>query len=243
MARPREHLSRAPIVEAIIDFRVPRLENVTPNVFSDLEASIGQQYARKSPIQLFQGAFGFDKGRLLDPTQSQVEWGWRYQTDHEVAQFKVDGFTLNKLEPYTTWEEVFAEALRLWGIYRRLAEPIQVSRVAVRYINRMRFPGTEDIGRYLEAPPALPAPIPQVLREFLTRVYVDDDGTGASAVIVQALEKSMDPNTSSILLDIDAFRELPPDDPPLPEIFQQLRQLKNAIFYASVTEKTVEMYA
>jgi uncharacterized protein (TIGR04255 family) len=245
MARPREHLSKAPIVEAIIDFRVPRLEIVTPDVFSDLEASIGKQYASKSPIQLFQGAFGVDNGRLLDPTQSQVEWGWRYQTEHEVAQFRVDGFTFNKLEPYTSWDEVFAEAFRLWTIYRRLAKPAQVSRLAVRYLNRMRLPGMEAIGLYLEAPPTLPAPIPQLLREFLTRVYVDDDGTGASAVIVQALEKSMDPNTFSILLDIDAFREvpLPPDDPSLPEIFNRLRMLKNDIFYASVTEKTVEIYA
>ena len=245
MARPREHLRNAPIVEAIIDFRVSRPEQLTPDVFSNLEESIGKQYAKKSPIRLFQGTFGVDNGRLGDPSQSQADWGWRYQTEHEVAQFRVDGFTFNKLEPYTTWEQVFAEAYRLWDIYRRLAEPTQVSRVAVRYINRMRLPGTENVDRYLEAPPTLPAPIPQLLREFLTRVYVDDDGTGASAVIVQALEKSMDPNTFSILLDIDAFREvpLPPDDPSLPEVFKRLRMLKNDIFYASVTEKTVEIYA
>lgn len=244
MATPRKHLHNAPIVEAIIDFRVSRPEQISPDVFSNIEESIGEQYAKKSPIRLFQGYFGIDNGRLVDPSQSQIDLGWRYQTEHEVAQFRVDGFTFSKIEPYTTWEEVFAEAFRLWGIYRRLAEPTQVLRLAVRYINRMRVPGMQDVSRYLEAPPTLPAPIPQLLREFLTRVYVDDNGTGASAVIVQALEKSMDPNTFSILLDIDAFREvpLPPDDPSLPEVFEQLRSLKNDIFYASITEATAEMY-
>ena len=245
MARPREHLSNAPIVEAIIDFRVPRLENVTPDIFSSLETSIGERYSNKSPIQLFQGAFGVDNGRLLDPTQSQVEWGWRYQAENEVAQFRVDGFTFNKLVPYTSWDEVFTEAFRLWEIYRRFAKPTEVSRLAVRYINRMQLPGIDAIGRYLEAPPTIPAPIPQLFREFLTRVYVDDEATGASAVIVQALEKSIDPNSFSILLDIDAFHDvqLLPDDPSLPRIFNRLRILKNDIFYASVTERTVEIYA
>jgi uncharacterized protein (TIGR04255 family) len=244
MARPREHLSNAPIVEAIIDFRVSRPEQVSPDVFSDLEASIGEQYAKKQPIRLFQGYFGVDNGRLVDPSQTQIDLGWRYQTEHEVAQFRVDGFTFSKIERYTTWEEVFAEAFRLWEIYRRLAEPMQVSRLAVRYINRMQLAVNTDIGQYLEAPPTLPAPIPQRLREFLTRVYVVDDRTDASAVIVQALEPPVDPNIASVLLDIDAFRQvsLLPDDPSLPEIFGQLRRLKNNIFYASITETTVEKY-
>jgi uncharacterized protein (TIGR04255 family) len=244
MARRREHLRNAPIVEAIIDFRVSRPEQIAPDVFSNLEESIGKQYATKSPLRLFQGAFGFDNGRLLDPSQSQVDWGWRYQAEHQVAQFRVDGFTFSKIERYTTWEEVFAEAFRLWGIYRRVAEPTQVLRLAVRYINRMRVPAMPDLGQYLEAPLKLPAPVPQRLRELLTRVHVEDDRTGNSAVIVQALESPADPDTSSILLDIDAFRQVSlfPDDPSIPDIFEQLRSLKNDIFYASITETTAEMY-
>jgi uncharacterized protein (TIGR04255 family) len=244
MARRREHLGKAPIAEAIIDFRVSRREQVSPDIFSNLEEFIGQQYANKSQIRMFQGFFGVNDGRLLDPKQSQADLGWRYQTEHEVAQFRIDGFTFSKLEPYTTWEEVSTEAFRLWAIYRRLAEPAQVLRLAVRYINRMRITGMADVAEYLEVAPTLPPPIPQRLREFLTRVYVEDDETGASAIIVQALEPPVDPNAESILLDIDAFRQvkLSPDDPLMPEIFGQLRTLKNAIFYASITEKTAEIY-
>jgi uncharacterized protein (TIGR04255 family) len=63
-------------------------------------------------------------------------------------------------------------------------------------------------------------------------------------VIVQALERSVDPSVVSLLLDIDAFREevAAPDDPALPTAFEQLRQLKNEIFFASITETTAEMY-
>jgi uncharacterized protein (TIGR04255 family) len=98
---------------------------------------------------------------------------------------------------------------------------------------------------YLEAPPILPPPIPQSVREFVTRVNVDDLTRNASAVIVHALEPRVDQSSISLLLDIDASRMVSstPDDPTLAATFQQLRELKNEIFFASITERTVEMYA
>lgn len=244
MARPRAHLRNAPIVEAVVDFRVLPHEDATADTFGHLESSIGTKYKQKSPIRLIQGGFGFDNGKLLNPAASQIDIGWRYQAETEVAQFRADGFTFSKIEPYTTWGEVFSEGFRLWSVYLELANPRQVSRIAVRYINRMRLTGVTETGRYLEAPPPLPAPIPQTIREFLTRVYVEDEKRNASVVIVQALEPRVDPNTISLLLDIDVFREVDtyPKDPALPDMFEQLRQLKNEVFYASITEATAEMY-
>ena len=84
-----------------------------------------------------------------------------------------------------------------------------------------------------------------MIREFLTRVVVRDDMRNASAVIVQALEPRVDSSEISLLLDIDAFRDVKdtPDDPGLSSVFEQFRQLKNDIFFASITEKIVEKYA
>jgi uncharacterized protein (TIGR04255 family) len=244
MARPRPHLRNAPIVEAVIDFRVSPGEGCTADTFAHLDSSIGIRYTQKVPIRLIQGGFGFDKGELLPPAASQMDIGWRYQAETEVAQFRLDGFTFSKIEHYTTWEQVFGEAFRLWQVYVERANPRQVSRIAVRYINRMRLTGAAEIGRYLEAPPLLPSPIPQAVREFLTRVRVDDEKRNISAAIVQALEPRVDPNAISLLLDIDAFCEVNalPRDTTLPSKFEELREMKNEIFYASITEATAEMY-
>lgn len=245
MARAREHLKNAPIVEAVIDFRVLRQEQVSAETFAGIGSSIGEHYTKTGSIQSIEARFGVVHGKPLGPSQLQTDLGFRYQTATEIAQFRVDGFTFSKITPYTTWEEVSREAFRLWKVYTDVARPRQLSRVAVRYINRMRLPDVQDLGEYLEEPPKLPVPIPQMVREFLTRVYVRDDKRNASAVIVQALEPRIDTNAISLLLDIDAFREVSeaPDDPSLPSVFEQLRELKNLIFFASITEKTVEIYA
>lgn len=245
MARPREHLEHAPIAEAVIDFRVLRRDDITVREFAHLKRRIGAQYDEGALMHSIQARFGIDQGKPISPTQVQSAVGWIYKTAGTVAQFRIDGFTFSKLEPYTTWEEVFGEAKRLWNIYLQVARPLEAKRLAVRYINRLRVPGPADLREYLEAPPVLPPPIPQAIREFLTRVVVVDSVRNASAILIQAIEPSLDPATIQILLDIDAFRDasLPSEDPSLPEIFEQLRALKNEIFFASLTEKTVEMYA
>ena len=245
MAHPRAHLQNAPIVEAIIDFRVVWQEHVSAETFADLGSSIGEQYTKTGSIQSLQTRFGVDNGKLLDPWQLQTSLGFRYQTATEIAQFRLDGFTFSKIAPYTTWGEVSAEAFRLWKVYVNAAKPRQVSRVAVRYINQMQLPAVKDLGEYLTAPPQLPEPIPQTVRDFLTRVNVRDEIRNASAVILQALEPRMDPSSISLLLDIDAFREVYEtlDDSGLLAVFERLRELKNEIFFASITESIVEKYA
>jgi uncharacterized protein (TIGR04255 family) len=246
MAQPRQHLQNAPIVEAVIDFRVIREPQISPELFASLGSVIGAKYSRADSILSIEARFGIDRGRLIDPAQHKADLGWKYQAGTEVAQFRVDGFTFSKIEPYTSWDEVFGEAFRLWEVYLRLANAKQVSRIAVRYINRIRVTENGNINEFLVAPPMLPAPIPPVIRDFLTRVHIADDKRSSAAVIVQALEPQLEPNVMSLLLDIDAYHEdgavLVPTDPGLPSLFEQLRQLKNEIFYASITEKTAEMY-
>jgi len=162
-----------------------------------------------------------------------------------VIDFRVVRQEQVSAEAFADLGSSIVEAFRLWEIYVDAAKPRQVSRVAVRYINQMQLPAVKDLGEYLTAPPQLPEPIPQTVRDFLTRVNVRDDRRNASAVIVQALEPQIDPKTISLLLDIDAFREMneKSDDPGLVLVFEHLRELKNDIFFASITEKIVEKYA
>jgi uncharacterized protein (TIGR04255 family) len=245
MAKPRAHLPKAPIVEALFDFRVLQNLQTSPDCFANLATHVGAQYSQVGPLHSIQARFGFDQGRLQQPESRQSIMGWLYKAEHEIAQFRLDGFTFSRIEPYTKWEQVFAEALRLWDVYVGAAQPKQVSRLAVRYINRMRVAGPAQLSDYLAAPPVLPPPIPQTIREFLSRNYLEDAARNASAVVIQALEPQVDRSLISILLDIDSFRDnltLLPDDPSIPKLFESLRSLKNEIFFASITERTAEMY-
>ncbi len=245
MARRRTHLTNAPIVEAVIDYRVLRREGTVADSFAGLTPALGSQYSKALLLHSVEARFGMEHGKSIEPTTTTSAMGWQYSAGSLVAQFRIDGFTFSKLEPYTTWEEVFAEASRLWQLYVAKAQPPEVIRVAVRYINRLRVPVPAELSEYLAAPPVLASPSPQRLRQFLCRMAVDDPSRNISAVVVQASEPLIGQEAIALLIDIDAFKEnlsVAPTDPSLPETFGQLRDLKNEIFFASLTEKAVEMY-
>jgi uncharacterized protein (TIGR04255 family) len=247
MAIPRQYLSHAPITEALIDFRVVRSEKISPAVFDKLSERLAHDYPEHGPMQSVETMFGFQGGRVVAPEPREATIGLmlRNPVAQSVAQFRVDGFTFNKLEPYTQWQLVFNEAMRLWREYVAIARPIQISRVAVRYINRLRLSTPiANLGEYLTAPPTVPEPAPQSLKEFFTRIVVQAEREELSAIITQALEPTVDPTEVVVLLDIDAFSGIPlqADDPLIPEVFQLLRELKNRIFYASLTEELIRRY-
>lgn len=62
--------------------------------------------------------------------------------------------------------------------------------------------------------------------------------------ITQALEKDIDGRHITIILDIDAFKvkEFAADGKAIWPTFEKLHQLKNDVFFQSVTEKTVSMF-
>lgn len=245
MAKLRSHLANAPIVEALIDFRVLPQAQIAVDELGNLSAEVGSEYSKREQINVFSTRLDFNEGRSPQAAAAHSKVGWLYKSQNQVAQFRLDGFTFSRLEPYTTWEAVFEEALRLWSVYAKKAQPAQISRIAVRYINRMKIQGPATLKTYLTAPPELPEPSTQSLRDFLYRIHVTDSKHRASAAVIQALEPQVEPSSISLLLDIDAYRDrltLNPNDPSIPEMFKSLRQLKNEIFFACITEETVELY-
>jgi uncharacterized protein (TIGR04255 family) len=189
MARQRDHLRSAPIAEAVIDYRVLPQEGIAADLFSNLGSAVGEAYDQPLPMRSIQARFGFHPERPLEATQTEAVVGWMYQSSHiaAVAQFRNDGFTFSKLEKYTTWGQVFGEAERLWRLYVQAAQPTELSRVAVRYINRLRLPRPADLRDYFEAPPALPVPMSQAITEFLIRLVIVDAGRDAAAIVTMAL--------------------------------------------------------
>jgi uncharacterized protein (TIGR04255 family) len=246
MARRREKLSRAPIVEAVIDIRIVSVEGTKVDDFAAAGDRLKGDYPSQKPMRSVHATFSLSAEEI---SQKHADVGVVFQSadGHSLAQFRLDGFTFNRLEPYTDWPTVFGEALRLWQIYAELHPRAMVTRLAVRYINRMTISEGGSLADYLEAPPTLPAEVPQALREYLMRVVVQDPEKQMSAVLVQALEPGPAEATGSILLDVDAFRELrrplEPSDGEIERIFGELREMKNRIFYASITEKAAEAYA
>jgi uncharacterized protein (TIGR04255 family) len=244
------HLENAPIVEAVIDLRARMAAGFDLKVFANILEKLGPDY--KGPESLTQFQFNFQATPVAPPEGGFVNLGatgFRYETSDgkRVAQFRKNGFSFSHLAPYTNWRNFFSEAERFYELYYKIGQPEEVTRVAVRYINRLLLPQSDvgDFTPYLTGPPPCPKGIAAVLTGFLTQIQVLDPATGVSGRITQTIQPLYAPaGQVPILLDIDVFEEkLRRADPDSAlQQFETLRQLKNRYFFESITEKTVELY-
>jgi uncharacterized protein (TIGR04255 family) len=241
-------LAKAPITEAIIDFRVKLPAAFKIENFSTLREKLSDRYPAVKERRFFEGEFKVEeRGEPSTLTKARGIDGYFFtsQDGLNVAQFRVDGFTFNRLYPYTSWELIFPEAWDLWKLYANAAPVEFITRIAVRYINRLNIPlPITDFSEYLTAPPIVPDDIPNKVGSFFTRLVVLDPETGTAANITQALEMSPVPEHVTIILDIDAYKkdDLELDDEELRSLFDKLRDMKNRIFFNSITEKTARLF-
>ena len=246
-ARPR-HLKHAPITEALIDVRVQLEEGFSVKKFDDCARQIGGEYPTRGVIRtvLAKLALGvptvrqsFEQGELGIIVKSP--------DTKTQAQFRMDGFTLNRLDPYTSWETIYPEAIRLWQLYAEVAKPVAIVRLATRYINKLKLPlPVADLRDYLVAPPRIPEGLPQVLEGYLTRLVIREPSDGHSAIVTQGLEPDPTaPEHVTILLDIDAFQQVSlkaTEHAKIDRVLTRLREFKNAIFFRSITQRASELF-
>lgn len=246
MARKR-HLKNAPITEAIIDIHVALEAGITIDNLNPSYEDIKKDYPYKETKHRWEGLLEIKEGELEQ--QKAINHGavgrvYKNNNGDQIAQFTLDGFSLNKLPPYTQWETFHAEAERLWSIYRKYAKPRIIDRVAVRYINKIHVPLHMDFGDYLTSAPIIPKPLPQGLSEFLTRVVIQIPDIEAYAIVTQSIEGiNARESNASIILDIDVVKPvtIAADNYPK-EILERLRNFKNDVFFEYITEKTAELY-
>ena len=248
MPEPRP-LGKAPIVEAIVDLRVQARTDLQADEFAGLQDILGDRFPNVEKriggnVTIVFGPSG-PKMPLVEELGLQ---GYLFRSDDAklIAQFRVDGFTLNRLRPYTSWKELLPVAMELWEQYCAVAKPRSVTRLALRYINRIQLPADLTwFGEYLRAPPVVPRELPQNIGAFFSRVTIHDPTKGVSAHILQTLEANPEEPGPTLLLDIDTFHDdsLEPGDSAIASLLGELHDFKNLIFFEYLTENTLRRLA
>jgi uncharacterized protein (TIGR04255 family) len=249
----QQHLPKAPITEAVIDFLVQPQPGAT---ISDLQSAMTDKafdYPTVTPI--WQSTFGISlnadpKAAKVAPTGGAPQQiGLRAQSADAtyVAMLRTNGFGLSRLVPYQDWDHLEAEARRIWEIYFRRFKVVKVTRVATRFINNLNLPmhAGQSFEDYIFNLIELPAALPQMVNNFVQQFQIVDPDTGNSARLAMAWDGH--PGKEGrvpIILDIDVSRQLEfaPDDPKLWEALVSMRVLKNRCFFGLLTDTAIKHY-
>jgi len=247
------HLNKAPIVEALIDFRVKPKDGLQRSDLQPIQEKLKDRYPTQKSIHQIKAEFSLNVRDGAAPetpirSTSESRIGIRLDSiDHlRVLQAQIHGFTFSRLKPYDTWETLLEETKALWNLYVEVAAPVSLTRVATRFINRLELPlPIPEFEEYLTRPPVVPNGIPELVSEFLSRIVAHDTASGASIVVIQALETVVPgSNVLPVLLDIDVFKQANFDvnSNDYWELLSEFRNLKNTAFFGSITEKAKELF-
>jgi uncharacterized protein (TIGR04255 family) len=239
----QQHLSKAPIAEALIDIRAT-LPSTTRNMahLATL-ADKFPDYSEKKTIQEFQYRMKFGDPPTEQRTSQSLGYRLANRENTQVIQAAIGGLVFSRLPPYQEWAQLRDEAKRVWKVYADHVRPENITRVATRYINKLQLTGPLDFDRYLNYVPKVPSALPQLLGGFFSRVMVPDPKSECTAVITQVFQPTQKLSEITVILDIDVFREqLVTDEADVWSTLEQLRNLKNLIFFDSISEECVRLY-
>lgn len=239
-------LSRPPIVEAIIGLtartEIKWDESTIPEQFKQ---SLPEYPTIQSNFRIRQQVtFAPDKeAEQIPPVKGWLGLRCESADKLHIVQFNRDGFTFSRLTPYQSWDQFHQEGMRLWELYDQVAQPSQIQRIGLRFINRITFTQVEvNLEDYLENPPKPPHGMEVPFEAFLHHNTLSIPGHPYSINVVQTVQPAQGDEAWGVILDIDVFTNRPDiNRNSLEEHLTRMRWLKNKVFFGSITPKTLEM--
>lgn len=152
----------------------------------------------------------------------------------------------SRLAPYVGWDTFRARAEDHWRIWKRVTGYRKISRIGVRFINRIDVPAARGeevrISEYLRVRPEAPAVRRMVSYAMQISAPLEEDN--CRLVINSSLVPSPLVDHLSMILDIDVSceGEPPQKDDEIWALIGRIRVHKNQIFEESVTDKARELF-
>lgn len=238
MAIRPQHLSKAPIVEAIIGFTFKSPQTENDALIESFYTAIKSDYPERTPVSLAQ--FTVNEQGTSGGSQKV---GARFVSSDGKRVCLVDrtSFLCSRLAPYESWESLKAEFVRLWSIYSPLAR-VEVAKVGLRYINKIFLPEGKDMSLSLRTRPEIAEDLPQNMVSFFVRLETVIPEPNGVLIITEAKLPLEKPGYVTAALDHDLQFRVDPESGDIWALMEKARDLKNQYFFASLSDDMLKEY-
>lgn len=229
-----------PIVEALCEFQFEpdpsyAWDLVMPGLIFD---ELQDTFPKREPGRLF--AVGIE-------TQFQFNEAVRFLADDEktIALLGENILSVNRLRPYSSWEEFLPSIKRGFAAYRNVAKPKGLRGVELRYINNIQILDQYDkLEEYVNIRPSVVPTLSQSIESFIAGIQLPYEGSRDNLRI--ELTGFTDENTGAIhaTLDLDYFL-VETEEVNLEQIFQWVEVAHTHIehnFEACITDQAKRMF-
>jgi uncharacterized protein (TIGR04255 family) len=159
---------------------------------------------------------------------------------------RAQGYSFNRLAPYTSLDDYLPEIQRTWDLFVKLTSPVQLRVIRLRYINRILLPlknGQVDLKRYLKRN-LNPTESKLLMTGFLNQyaAVAKDSGHEVNVVVT-----SQPPENDRLPIIFDngvacEAKVQPHEWNAILVKIQSLRDLKNRVFRNTLTAKCLNLF-
>jgi uncharacterized protein (TIGR04255 family) len=250
MNAPTPRFQNPPIVEAVFDvdcdlppgFDLAALEGPSRARFRDRYPKFRTQLLQEHIIDMEADAPSNTSSRL-----AVAALQFLHEDERQLVQVRSQGFSFNRLAPYSSLDDYLPEIERTWRMYVDLVLPVQIRIIRLRYINRILVPlaaKAVDLDEFLKIGPRLPDEEKLALSGFLVQQTAIEKDTGLHVNLVLAAQAPVNEKLP-VILDItvaSAVTAEPTDWSRMQPSIGSLRSLKNRVFLNSLTPKCIELF-
>jgi uncharacterized protein (TIGR04255 family) len=240
---------RPPITEAVIALAFS--EAIEPRDLAKADGNFTKLYPHHQDTR------NLDLQVLMPPPRPEIapdttirkdEMGHR-RSSNDQTQIVIlwpTTFVFSQLAPYPGWDDFFERFVRDWGLWRKVVGYRKISRVGVRYINRIDIPIMGDVIRYeefLNLYPQIPDELGPVFAYGIQTQLACPEIDGRITINSASVPSPM-LGYASLMFDQDIYKEtnIPQTENGLYELLNQIHIKKNAVFEASITDRARELF-
>mgnify|MGYP001559946311 CR=1 FL=1 len=239
------HLVKAPIVEAVVEFRVSPTTVWEPKRLKDALIKSLPFYQKIEEGKEFVYSLSLEGAQ---PKQEELGCvGYKLTSDdgRYVVQFNKQAFVFSQVKDYKDWECLSDNAKQLWSIYCALLKPQKVKRIGVRFINHMRILSKSfSLASYFVNPPEEKQVEGWDLGRFIHHDVLAVPNTSYFVNLMKTVIPPTGENLGKVVLDIDVSldKDVECAWEKLDSHLLEMREIKNKAFFENIAEGRIGEY-
>jgi uncharacterized protein (TIGR04255 family) len=203
---------KPPIVEALAEFQFSPESEWDATIPGLVYERLGgeDQFPHRDQGKVVEAQFAIDKDSLQERRIETERVRFRSADDKSIVQVSKHLLVVNRVAPYEGWDKMRPLIERASSAYLAVAQPTGLSRLGLRYINKIAIPGTRiDLEDYFDLYPAVGDRLPQDHGPFMTGIEIPYGKDLLKLQISSGMPES--PKQGAIILDLDYSRMPVPD--------------------------------